>query len=780
MKFRMIDRHFASASALALAASFASGSVAAQEEESAASESSGMIVVTAQRREENLQDVPVSLTAVTAAMLESRNIDDIRQINLAAPSVQIAGGNDGDSNVFIRGVGTLSFAPTIESSVAIAVDDVNLGRANLAFGAFDDVARVEALNGPQGLLFGKNASAGLLNIVTRRPELGVAGGNVDAEVALRDTTPGDGFGTILRGTINLPVGENSALRINTRYSHQDSIVRSLTPDLTDENAEDYGVRIKFLTQPTDTFEVYLIGEYSKRHGMPMASYGPAVAAGGDIAPVLAAEGIVAGPRNFFGSADQPQFSDNELVGLEGSLSLVLPNEWELISVTAYKQLDTVSNLDSDRTSADQLSINFADTRFSQFSTELRLSIPEGKTIDGQLGVYYYQSENTGQRNLAGGLGLPPFVSVGFPFCVNAQPPFGAPPAACPGSNNFALGRDVNTDLDVESLAAFSQFNAHITDNLTLIGGLRVTHDEVSIFNMQNQLRYFLPLAAPGTFSAETSHTELSWKIGAQYDVTPDVMVYGYYARGYKGPGFNDNFIPGVQSLVAEETSDAFEVGLRSTWLDGDLVFNLTGFLQKFYDYQAQSFNVANQTFLLQNAAELETKGVEAQLIAQLADGLSLNANATLLDATFGSFPGAECYPGQTACGADNTFDASGLSLPGSAKFTSTVQMQYDFPVSDGLDAFVEANWYHRSPINFNLVAAPLTRIGTIDPIGASIGVQNDNLRVSLFCRNCFNEVYQANIGLWVGDSSQYGLATAIQNWSIASVRNIGLSVSYDF
>lgn len=780
MILHKFNRRLAGASAFAVVSSLLSTVALAQDAQREPDENDGMIVVTAQRREENLQDVPVSLTAVTAEMLDSRNIDDIRQINLAAPSVQVAGGGDGDSNIFVRGVGTLSFAPSVESSVAIAVDDVNLGRANLAFGAFDDVARVEALNGPQGLLFGKNASAGLLNIITRRPELGELGGSVDAELVVRDTTPGDGFGTVLRGTINVPVGETSALRINTRYSYQDSIVRSLTPNLTDENAEDYGVRVKFLSQPSDALEIYLIGEYAKRQGLPLASYGPSVAPGGDIAPILVREGITPGPRNFLGAADLPTFSDNELVSLQGTISFVLPNEWELISVTAYKQLDTLSNLDSDRTSVDLLSGNNADVRFSQFSSELRLAIPQGNTIDGQLGLYYFQSENTGQRNLFGGLGLPGFVSVGFPFCVNAQPPFGAPPAACPGSNNFALGRDVQSDLDTESMAAFGQFNAHVTDALNLIGGLRVTHDEVSIANVQNLRRYFIPLAAPGTYAADTAHTELSWKIGAQYDVTPDMMLYGYYARGYKGPGFNDNFIPGVQTLVNEETSDAFELGMRSTWLDGDLVFNLTGFLQKFYDYQAQSFNVANQTFLLQNAAELKTKGIEAQMIARPADGLSLNANATLLDAAFTSFPGAECYPGQPSCGAGNTFDASGLRLPGSAKFTSTVQVQYEFPVSDGMDAFVEANWYHRSPINFDLVAAPITRIGTIDPIGASIGIQNDNLRVSLFCRNCFNEVNPSNISLWVGDSANYGLATAFQNWSIASVRNVGLSLSYAF
>lgn len=739
----------------------------------------GEIIVTAQRRAESLQDVPVSLTAVTSESLASRNINDIRQINQAAPSVQIAGGDDGATNVFIRGVGTLSFAPSVESSVAIAVDDVNLGRSNLAFGAFDDVARVEALNGPQGLLFGKNASAGLLNIVTRKPELGQFGGRFDAEVDWRDTTPHNGMGTVLRGTLNVPVGATSALRINARYSYQDSVVKSLTPNTTDENLEDFGVRVKFLTQPSDNLELYLIGEYSERHGMPLGSYGPIVAAAGDIAPTLVREGIVPGPENLLGSADLNSFSDNKLVSVQGTLTYRLPNEWEIIGVTAYKRLQTNSNLDSDRTATDFLSGNSLNGEYSQFSGELRLAIPKENRVNGQLGLYYFKSKDDASRRLFGALGLPGFISGGFPFCIGARPPFGPPPA-CPYTNNFALGRDVDSNLEVESVAAFGQLNFAVTDQLNLIGGLRLTHDKVSIDNVQNQLNYFIPLAAPGSFSGRTSETELSWKLGAQYDINPDVMAYGYYARGYKGPGFNDVFVPGVQSLVRKETSDAFELGLKSSWLDGKLIFNLSAFLQKFYDYQAQSFDVANQTFLLQNAASLETKGLEAQLIAKPADGLSINANVTLLDATFKSFPGAECYPGQPNCGANNTFDASGRSLPGSAKFTSTVQAIYEFPVSGSLDGFVEANWYHRSAINFDLVSAPSTQIGAIDPIGASIGIKNENFRMSLFCRNCFDQKYPANISLWVGDSANYGLASGFQSWSAASVRNWGVSLAYDF
>lgn len=105
---------------------------------------------------------------------------------------------------------------------------------------------------------------------------------------------------------------------------------------------------------------------------------------------------------------------------------------------------------------------------------------------------------------------------------------------------------------------------------------------------------------------------------------------------------------------------------------------------------------------------------------------------------------------------------------------------YEFALGNALDGFVEANWYHRSPINYDLVSAPITRIDTIDPIGASIGITNDNLRIALFCQNCFDQRYPSNFSLWVGDAATYGLATAFQNWSTASVRNWGLSLSYDF
>ena len=738
-------------------------------------QSDNAIVVTAQRRNESLQDVPVSLTAVTADSLESRNIQDVRQIYLAAPSLQLSGGNDRDSAFYIRGVGTLALVPTVENSVAVAVDDINLGRANLAFGAFDDVARVEVLNGPQGLLFGKNASAGLLHIITNRPELGQFEGRIDGEVAYRDTLGHDSFGTLLRGVVNVPVGESAALRISARYGQQDSIVRSTRPENGDGDLENYGFRVKFLAEPSDNFEIYLIGEYGKRTGLPLASYRSA-APTGEIAPLLAASGIVAGQRNFVGGTDGRTDSDDEMYGIQGAATYTFSNDWQLISVFGYKHLDTFGLLDTDRTTTDSLSLSLADDTYSQFSGEVRLALPAENRVNGQIGLYYYKSEADMQRNL-GGLQGRGANAVRFPFCAGAVPPFGAPPL-CPRSNDFVNGRDVASQYENESLAAFGQLNFDLTDDLTLIGGLRVTRDNVSIQNVQQNLNYFINLADRGTFSESVTNTNVSYKIGAQYDITPDIMVYGYYATGYKGPGFNDVFAAGVTALVNDETTDSFELGIKSSWLDGALVANISAFHQKFSDYQAQAFNVDRQTFELQNAAELKSQGIEAQLIVRPAQGLTLNANATILDATFASFPGAQCAPGQLDC-PTGRFDASGLRLPGSAKFSSTVQARYDFPLSEALDGFVEANWYHRSPINFELVAQPTTQIDTVDQFGASLGFETDNIRFSLFCRNCFDQVRPTLVRFWAGDARNR-LPTGFQTFDVNSVRNIGLSASYRF
>lgn len=778
MKTKIYERGV-SRTALILAGVAALAAVPAQaqdDSENADDSDNGIIFVTAQRSSQNLQDVPVSITAVTSETLEDRQINSASEIYLAAPTVQISGNND---NVSVRGIGTLAFTPSVESSVGFSVDDVNVGRTGLALGAFDDVERVEVLNGPQGLLFGKNSSAGLLNIVTRRPELGTFGGFATAELNWRDTTPDDGFGVILRGTVNAPLGDNAALRINTRYTHQEAIVQDIGAITSDDNEEDWGIRGKLLFEPTDNLEIYLIGEYAETSGRFLDSYRLA-APGGEITPELTASGITAAPDNFLTATSRATFRDTEVSSVQGTVAYTLDNGWQIINVTAYKNLGINSNLDSDRTAASILDINRVDSSYSQFSNELRLAIPDTSPVHGQLGLYYFQADETDTRLLGGDLGLPPFVSPGFPFCVNPPVVSPGPPPNCNVANDFALGRDTMTDFELKSYAAFGQLNFDVTDRLTLIAGGRVTRDEISTVAVQQQNNYFASLAAPGTFTGEVSNTNFSYKLGAQYDISDDTMVYGYYATGYKGAAFNDVFLPGVPTQVDPETAETFELGLRTSFADNRVIFNLTGFITQFDDYQAQAFNTEFQTFLLQNAGSLESKGIEGQLTVRPTTGLTLNANVSLLDSVYSSFVGAICFPGQPNCGPNNTFDASGQRLPGGAKFTSTITAAYDYPLSDTMDGFINANWYHRSSLNFDVSGNPGTGIPATDFVGAAVGFETDSLRFSLFCRNCFDQNRPTGIGTWAGDAQNFNLTTTFQTWDVSSVRNWGVSLGYNF
>ena len=248
----------------ALAAAIASPVLYAQEsEENGESQGFEVILVEAQRTTQNLQEVPVSVQVLYGSDLAEQNINELTQLSVMAPTLQV-----GQDNTYaIRGIGSQIFAETIDPSVALAIDGVSLGRNALAGQPFNDIASVEVLNGPQGLLFGKNASAGLINIATKRPVIDETSGNISFEYNLRDTTPTDATGKIAKGTINLSVSENSALRINALYSMQDSIIENVYPNTerTDLDQEKSGIKVKYLYED-GPLSLYFIGDYNKNEG----------------------------------------------------------------------------------------------------------------------------------------------------------------------------------------------------------------------------------------------------------------------------------------------------------------------------------------------------------------------------------------------------------------------------------------------------------------------------------------------------------------------------------
>jgi iron complex outermembrane receptor protein len=241
---------------------------------------------------------------------------------------------------------------------------------------------------------------------------------------------------------------------------------------------------------------------------------------------------------------------------------------------------------------------------------LRIALPSGNKLSGQAGLYVFHSRLNEKAQIAGNNYFPSFLLPNYPFCVGATAVSGAFPPTCSVSNAYFLGFDRLVRQNNDSLAAFGQLTYKVTDAFQLIGGARVTRDIVSIALTQNQQRYFVPFGiSVAGYNERYSNTNFSYKLGAQYNFTRDLMAYATFGRGYKGPGFNNSASKAGASLVVRpETNNNIEIGVKSSWFQRRLVVNLSAFQSKFTNYQVQSFDLTTSSFTTQNAATLKSKG----------------------------------------------------------------------------------------------------------------------------------------------------------------------------
>ncbi len=758
-------------------------SVAAPTDSETSQTELGDIVVTAQRISQPLQRVPIAVQPVTGAELENRKLNDLTQLQIAAPSLQVTGENQ----FAIRGVGSQSFSANVDSSVGISVDEVSLGvPLFMSNGILDDVAQVEVLMGPQGLLFGRNASAGLLNIVTNKPELGATSGRVYAEADYRDTLPGKKWGGLLKGTLNLPIGDNVALRVNGFYEDQDSltnIVARGAGNRIDDYRKRGGVRGKLLIEPNDRLSIYLLGDYSKETGIggifdrAARNFAP-----GSLTGVFAgADGITAGPDNFDIGVSGDFYRDVESGGASANVSYKLTDGLTISNIFAWRAYKTNFNLEQDLTSFDGLDVNTTRSSYRQFSNETRLAWAGNSFVDGQAGLYYFNSRLRNQSRIGAA-------------AFGALDPV---PGFFNSASNPALGTDQRSVFRVESKAAFGQLNVHPVEDLTLIAGGRVTRDEVRQNAIESGVLFAYPVPIGPTFAApgrqdRINNTDFSWKFGAQYQIAPWAMGYATYSKGYKGPTLN---FPGSvatgQVGVGPETVKALELGLKTTLLDRKLRLNFSAFRQLFDDFQVQGFDASSQSFFLGNAAKVKSQGFEVQADARPIRGLTINAAVTVLDSKFRQYPNDVCYPGQptatclviaTANGVP-VFgsDSSGNRTPNSAKFTSTISATYERPISSSVAMIVSGNYFHRSSIYFDSQNNPNTSLGGIDIFGLNLGVRfSENLKIEVFCKNCTDKKYPLSIGGDAVDGALLRLNSTQQIWGYNSVRTIGAAVTLNF
>lgn len=586
------------------------------------------IIVTAQRRGENLQRVPISVTAVNADVARDMGIVSTVDIPIASPAVTFAQTASG-ANVTIRGVGA-SGSPVDEPANAVYIDGVYQAAVPGLVFSLNNIDRVEVLKGPQGTLFGRNSTGGLIQIITRKPQQKPM---VDVSLGYGNYDTVDAQAYVTGGIVE---GLSADLSVSRQYSGK-GWGQNLANGDDLYRGEALSVRSKLLWEASATTDVTLTGGYSETT--------PAGAQGGNILPGerTRSAGGVAGTSNVgFYDGNFDGTSINQSRQYAGSLHINHDMIWaNLASITAYTDTKLLFRQDADAGPApvSQLDIVFPVKTFSQ---ELQLQTPAGSRITGSAGLYFFANK----------VALDPFTLTGYQL--------GAPPPAF---------QRIEDSARTHSYAAYGQTTIPLGDTTNLTAGLRYTLDRR---RMDAQIT-----TLSGTViqpRRNVTERKLTWRLALDQRLGERVTVYASYNRGYKGGLFN--ITTPTQPTVGPSTVDAYEIGLKSQFLDNHVRLNVAAFLYNIDGIQLRSVNALGAGFLL-NAASARQKGVDLDLTVQPVRNLDLTAGVSYLDGRFRRFDTAPFFSNNPAGGLiQSVGDASGLRTPYSPKWVASGSANY--------------------------------------------------------------------------------------------------------
>jgi len=687
------------------------------------------IVVTAQKREQRLQDVPIAVSVVSGALAEASGSFNIEALKTLVPSLNIRKTNTSlNQSLFLRGVGTINFAIAAQPSVATVLDGVVLSSAGEAFGDLYDIERIEVLRGPQGTLFGKNASAGVVNIVSKRPG-DTTGGYIDVgwyeDNELR-----------VKGAIDMPISDSLRSRTTVTYGKFDGYISNISTTAAGGDLNGYdrkGIRTVWEIGSEGNLWTFT-GDYRKSDdNCCVEIIGNAPTGANAAAYTSLYSGIVLqGDKTRQVKQDLQMRSTEEAWGLslQGDIDTALGS---LTSITAYRTWDATEYREGDW--IDQAA-PYVGNAFAQlhdfgpqttktFSQELRLASSGDGAFNYVAGVYYSntESERFFQRNI--------FNCTASTLAIDAT---GQRPCRAGSSTYVSTFSNATFGADFKNTAVFADGTWNITDSLRLIGGARWTQDKLSYFHN----RVPTPFAGqPGIrtdrsgFTGSNDSDNVSGRAGLQYDLNDDVMVYASYARGYKGPAYNVFFNMTVNNtpVIEAETADSYELGLKSTLLDGRMLLNAAVFDAKYDDFQANNFLFLNGTLIttLTNAGKVSSKGFELDVQARPNNMLTLGAGVAYTDAKVDSF---FTPPGQ------NSTVRAGTSLPLAPEWKASLNGDLNIPVgSFTVVPSMVVSYQGTSFADLNEPAALRIPGYTTADLTVSVRDESDRFRIALVGRN---------------------------------------------
>jgi iron complex outermembrane recepter protein len=470
------------------------------------------IVVTANRVAERLQDVPITVTAISGDELASQGIYNSQGLGNVAPSLVTSSGasDPTGTNYSIHGVGTGSFQRTIEPSVALILDDVTLIRPEMGLINFNDLSQVEVLNGPQGFLFGKNASAGAIIVKTHDPVIGATTERLGGEYG--GISSGNGTSEYrISSVTNVAVSDQSALRLNLSIQHYSPLTENVLPE-PDQHAglRQLGGSLKYLWNPTDRLTLLVAGDYmdSKGQGTGYPS-ARSIAPGSPEGPLFASVGVTPGPDNTKAATNLPLYYNLKMGGAQIKADYALTDSLKLTNITSYRRTYFYQGFDADEGPAPLVSL-YAEGHFArQFSEEIRLASTGSSKFNYQAGLFYLNGRIDDNVLAGADLGMVP-----------------------PPGFDWILGTHGAEKEDLASYAGYGQATYNFTDTLKLSVGGRVTHDRVAMQYFADANGGILSQFELSPLVSDIADTtNVSERVTLQYEPSRDFMVYGTYARG---------------------------------------------------------------------------------------------------------------------------------------------------------------------------------------------------------------------------------------------------------
>ncbi len=721
--------------------------------------SEGDIVVTAQKREENLQEVPLAISVIGGEQISNSGALTLENAQYLVPSLNFRkSGTTLNQALFLRGVGTINFSIAAEPSVAAVLDGVVLSRAGEGFTDLFDVERIEVLRGPQGTLFGKNASAGVVSIVTKRP--------TDKFEGIVEATVAEGGEYRGRATINLPMGDAVRSRFTGFYGEYDGNISNITTGNKVNGYKHYGVRGAIEADLGDAITLTLRGDWRKADddccaeiiGTTPTNAAAAALAGtsinGDRTRRIAQNLVTATKEKSWGFSLQ---ADIEL------------GRHVLTSISSYRGWDNLEVRDGDWLDRAYVGIpqlhDNGPQKSKTITQELRLASPTGQFLEYVIGGYYSKADS--DRTFARSVIQCPTNPATTPNPPVACTAVGAPASTTPfGSADFGSV--------FKNMSFFGQATMNITDRIRLIGGLRYTNDKLNVNHIRrttlagpgiqpnfdagvynNGLIATLPatgfIAGPSNgvpFRTGTKNNNLSGKGAVQFDLSDDVMAYASFTRGYKGPAYNIfyNLTSVGAGVIDPETVNAYEAGLKNTFLDGDLIVNMAGFYAKYKNYQANNPDIVANVAVtrLTNAGSVETKGFELDFVARPSGSFSVNGGLAYTKARVVNF---RLPPGGNA----TQLIPAGTPLANAPEWKVALGAQYDMEMGSFANLELASNMAMQSDQIYELSPSAAVRAGsTVDgyaTVDASIALvdPSDVWRVALQVKNLFDKSFASSI-----------------------------------